>query len=152
MAGQTLTPKQEAFAQAYVETGNASEAYRRSYDAANMRPEALHVEASRLLADPKVSLRIAHLRKVATEATQVTLTSHLRKLAELRNRATTKGQFAAAISAEIGRGKVAGLYDGQPQQYSQYSLEERLHLMVGLLKQMVAQRTLAIGPGEKVSG
>jgi phage terminase small subunit len=26
-----LTPKQEAFAQAYIETGNASEAYRRAY-------------------------------------------------------------------------------------------------------------------------
>ena len=29
-----LTPKQEAFACAYVETGNASEAYRRAYDVA----------------------------------------------------------------------------------------------------------------------
>ena len=29
-----LTPKQDAFACAYVETGNASEAYRRAYDVA----------------------------------------------------------------------------------------------------------------------
>ena len=31
-----LTEKQEAFCRAFVETGNASEAYRRSYDAKNM--------------------------------------------------------------------------------------------------------------------
>ena len=33
-----LTIKQNAFAMAYIETGNASEAYRRSYDAGNMAP------------------------------------------------------------------------------------------------------------------
>ena len=32
-----LTIKQEAFARAYVETGNASEAYRRAYNAENMQ-------------------------------------------------------------------------------------------------------------------
>ena len=31
-----LTPKQEAFVLAYIETGNASEAYRRAYNAENM--------------------------------------------------------------------------------------------------------------------
>ena len=34
----SLTPKQEAFCLAYMETGNASEAYRRAYDADNMKP------------------------------------------------------------------------------------------------------------------
>ena len=33
-----LTIKKNAFAMAYIETGNASEAYRRSYDAGNMAP------------------------------------------------------------------------------------------------------------------
>ena len=32
-----LTIKQEAFARAYVETGNASEAYSRAYNAENMQ-------------------------------------------------------------------------------------------------------------------
>lgn len=41
-----LTIKQEAFARAYVETGNASEAYRRAYDAARMKPEVIAVKAS----------------------------------------------------------------------------------------------------------
>ena len=33
-----LTIKKNACAMAYIETGNASEAYRRSYDAGNMAP------------------------------------------------------------------------------------------------------------------
>lgn len=37
-----LTQKQEAFALAYFETGNASEAYRRAYNAENMKPESIN--------------------------------------------------------------------------------------------------------------
>lgn len=42
-----LTPKQEAFALAYVETGNAAEAYRRAYDvkAATQKPIGCYVYA-----------------------------------------------------------------------------------------------------------
>ena len=36
-----LTPKQEKFAQVYVETSNASEAYRQAYDALKMKPETI---------------------------------------------------------------------------------------------------------------
>jgi len=44
-----LTIKQERFAQEYVVTGNASEAYRRAYDT-HGGPRTIEVEASRLLA------------------------------------------------------------------------------------------------------
>lgn len=43
-----LTIKQEAFCQAYIETGNASEAYRTAYAADKMKPEAVHVQACKL--------------------------------------------------------------------------------------------------------
>ena len=33
-----LTPKQEAFCYGYIETGNASEAYRKAYITAKMKP------------------------------------------------------------------------------------------------------------------
>ena len=48
-----LTIKQEAFARAYVETGNASEAYRRAYNAENMKQESIAVRACELLAHIK---------------------------------------------------------------------------------------------------
>lgn len=37
-----LTPKQETFCLAYIETGNASEAYRQAYDAENMKPDTVN--------------------------------------------------------------------------------------------------------------
>jgi len=58
----SLTQKQEAFCLAYVETGNASEAYRRSYNAENSKPESINVNASKMLADAKVAQRVEELR------------------------------------------------------------------------------------------
>ena len=44
------------------------------------------------------------------EKAQITLASHLEDLARLRNLAVQKDQIAAAISAEIARGKAAGVH------------------------------------------
>lgn len=62
-----LTPKQEAFVQAYLTTGNASEAYRQCYSAGNMKPAVINVKASELLADGKVSVRLSTLREQLAE-------------------------------------------------------------------------------------
>jgi phage terminase small subunit len=62
-----LTPKQEAFVLAYLKTSNASEAYRKAYDAGKMSDESVHVEACRLLANPKVALRVASVQSKAEE-------------------------------------------------------------------------------------
>ena len=61
-----LTPKQEAFCLAYLEAGNASEAYRRAYNAGNMSGNAIAVEACNLLANPKIALRLEELTQQAT--------------------------------------------------------------------------------------
>jgi len=58
-----LTVKQEAFANAYIECGgDASAAYRLAYNAENMKPGSVWVSACRLLAEPKVKLRVDELR------------------------------------------------------------------------------------------
>lgn len=105
-----LTPKQEAFCLAYLKTGNASEAYRQSYSAANMKPESINVNASKLLSNAKVALRLEELRGPAVIAAQMTLESHLADLKMLRDKALEAEQFSAAITAETNRGKAAGLY------------------------------------------
>lgn len=105
-----LTLKQESFCLAYIETGNASEAYRTAYDSKKMSENALNVEASRLLDNPKIALRISELRKPAIEKAQITLEDHLNKLAELRDKADASEKWQAAIQAEIARGKASGLY------------------------------------------
>jgi phage terminase small subunit len=105
-----LTIKQENFCLAYIETGNATEAYRRSYTATNMSDNAIGVEAKSLLDTPKIALKIAELRKPAVEAAQVTLTEHLNDLKRLRDKAEQEGKYSAAIAAETARGKASGLY------------------------------------------
>jgi len=59
-----LTPKQEEFALAYLETGNAAEAYKRAYNVkATTSANAIYVSACRILANPKIQLRVADLKK-----------------------------------------------------------------------------------------
>lgn len=65
-----LTIKQERFAQEYVLLGNASEAYRRVYNASGMTDEAIHVSASRVKA--KVTLRIQELQQQEAEKYSMT--------------------------------------------------------------------------------
>lgn len=62
------------------------------------------------MADRKVSARVAELRKPVADAAQVTLAGHLTRLSELRDAAEKEGKYSAAVTAEIARGKAAGLY------------------------------------------
>lgn len=67
-----LTLKQENFCQYYVDIdGNASEAYRMSYDASKMKPETIWSAASRLLADCKVAARINQIREQRAKESEV---------------------------------------------------------------------------------
>lgn len=108
-----LTAKQETFCLAYIETGNASEAYRRSYDvSADTKPETIWSEASRLLADPKVSARVLALRELAREIALVSVGSITQELEDARTHAMKdpKGA-AAAVSAILGKAKLHKLMD-----------------------------------------
>lgn len=111
-----LTPKQENFCQEYIQGGNAAEAYRRAYDAENMKPETVFNSAYKLMEHAGVKARIQELRSEAAKAAMVTLESHLADLARLRDLAEGDGQFSAAITAEISRGKAVGLYTERVKQ------------------------------------
>lgn len=65
MTKPALTPKQEAFLRAYLETGNAAEAYRRSYDIKKMSAITVSKRACELLAHGGIAGRLAELRKQA---------------------------------------------------------------------------------------
>ena len=106
---EKLTQKQEAFARAYVETGNASEAYRRAYDAARMKPEAIHVNASKLLADTKVALRVDALQEKHAKRHDITVDRITEMLLEDRTLARSKDEPAAAVTAAMGIAKLHGL-------------------------------------------
>jgi phage terminase small subunit len=110
MAREKLTPKQEAFVLAYYETGNACEAYRRAYDAANMSLASIDKEARRLLKDPRITPRLQGLAERSEAKARLSLEEHMEKLAHLRDKAEEKGQMSAAINAEVKRGELRRFY------------------------------------------
>lgn len=71
IANDTLTAKQEAFCRCYVDTGNASEAYRMSHDASNMKQETIWSAACRMLARSKVAARIKEIQQEYAERSKV---------------------------------------------------------------------------------
>jgi len=106
-----LTPKQEAFAQAIVTGMSQADAYRAAYTVGDKtKPETVQNQAYILIKRPDISARVAELRKPVVEAVRITLLSHLERLRELSHAAEKDGQFSAAITAEVSRGKACGLY------------------------------------------
>jgi phage terminase small subunit len=121
-----LTQKQEAFALAYVEIGNASEAYRRAYYAENMQPQTVWVKASELLSNGNVAVRVMELQEAARERTLVTVESLCRELDADRELARDEKQASAAISAVMGKAKLHGLLIDKVQGKLAISHEEAL--------------------------
>ena len=104
-----LTPKQEAFCLAYIETGNASEAYRRAYDAENMKSETINRNAFALMGNSKIATRLQSVREVATERALVSVLSLTGELEDARALAMEGGNPSAAVSASMGKAKLHGL-------------------------------------------
>lgn len=68
-----LTLKQENFVLAYLQSGNATDAYRTAYNAKGMKYGTIWVKASELLANGKIKVRLNELRKPVIEKAQLTL-------------------------------------------------------------------------------
>ena len=111
----SLTHKQDHFCIAYLETGNASAAYRHAYDAQAMKPATINRKAKELIDNGKITARLAELRAPILDRAQLNLERHLDILARIRDNAEAKHQFSAAVAAEVARGKAAGLYDKDVQ-------------------------------------
>lgn len=106
-----LSPQRERFAQAVASGMNQSDAYRAAYKVrAGTKPNSINVAASQLMANHNVAIRVAELRAPAAKAATITLESHLADLQRLRNMAVKEKQFSAAITAEVARGKAAGVH------------------------------------------
>ena len=106
--GGRLTPKQEAFCQTYIETGNASEAYRQAYDAENMKPETVNRKAKELLDNGKIAARLEALQAEHQKRHNVTVDGLTGDLNDDRSLAHKVGQPGAAVSATMGKAKLHG--------------------------------------------
>lgn len=105
-----LTPKQEQFCKLYIELGNASDAYRQSYNT-NANSQSVNVRACELLKNSNVTVRIKELQSVASEKHNVTVEGLLTELEQARISALACDipQANAAITATMGKAKLCGL-------------------------------------------
>ena len=101
-----MTQKRQRFAVEYVKDSNATQAAIR----AGFSKKTAYSQGQRLLKDVEVQSAIERFRAPIVEEAGVTLENHLRKLAEIRDAALGAEQFGPAATAEMARGKVAGLY------------------------------------------
>ncbi len=107
----TLTIKQEAFCQAYIETGNASQAYRTAYAADKMKTDSINRKAKELIDNGKIAARVAELQEEIKERHNVTVDSLIAELEEARQAALSAEtpQSSAAVAATMGKAKLTGL-------------------------------------------
>lgn len=109
----SLTAKQEKFCQAIVSGMNQSDAYRHAYDASKTKPDVVNVKASQLMANGKVKVRVAELRKPVVAAVQAKavygLEQAMAEAAEAMEICRNKEQGGAMVSAVVLRSKLNGL-------------------------------------------
>ena len=104
-----LTQKQDKFAMAYVETGNASEAYRRCYNVGEKtKDETVWVKACELLKNGKVAARVVELQAGHQRRHEVTVDSLTAEYEEAREIARNLDQPAPMVSATAGKAKLHG--------------------------------------------
>lgn len=106
---QRITIKQENFCLAYVETGNASEAYRRAYDTEDMLPSSINCKASELMDNVKVTDRINELRGSIMQRHKITVDDLLAELEEARAMAIKTEKAGPMAQATMGKAKLLGL-------------------------------------------
>ncbi len=109
--GEDLTPKQEAFCLAYVESGSGAEAYRTAYDVkSETKHSTIYSAASHLLADTKISTRVKELQAQAVELVLYSKKQALDEYESARARAMEDGQYSSAVSAVTGKAKLFGMH------------------------------------------
>ena len=104
-----LTPKQEKFCQVYIETGNASEAYRQAYNTEKMKPESVNSKGYQLLQQVQITARLDELRAEHKKRHEITVDTLVAELEEARKMAFETEKAAAAVQATMGKAKLLGL-------------------------------------------
>ncbi len=141
-----LTLKQDLFVLAYIETGNATEAYRQAYDVVKWKPQSVNRCAHAMMANIKIVSSVAERRAAHAKRHNVTLDSLTIELEEARKLAMTAREgAAAAVAAVMGKGKLHGLI-----QESGRALEDASVVFLNILREMNKARLAAPGDGAKV--
>ena len=125
-----LTPKQEKFCHVYMETGNASEAYRQSYNCEKMKPASVNRKAKELMDNVKISARLTELKEKLQEVSNIKkerllyeleaiTTSKITDYVELKNGLLQFKDFDKLTDQQIRA--IEGI------KYNKYGIELKLH-------------------------
>jgi len=106
-----MTPKQERFCTSFIESGNASEAYRTIYHCDKMKPASVNRKAAELLSNGKITARIKVLNSMHQERHNINVDKLTNDAKLIYKAALESGQFASAVSALALMAKLHGLLD-----------------------------------------
>lgn len=81
--GKSLTVKQENFCNYYIESGNASEAYRRAYLCKKMKPETINAKSYQLLNNGQITDRVKELQEEQKNKSDITKERILQELSSI---------------------------------------------------------------------
>ncbi|MET3149137.1 UNVERIFIED_ORG: hypothetical protein ABIC77_000331 [Stenotrophomonas geniculata] len=102
---QPLTPKQQRFVQEYLQDHNGTQAaVRAGYSESTARQQG-----SRLLTDARVVAAVRAGQKKVAKKAEVTVDTLMAELEQARKLALKEKQASAAVTATMGKGKLAGL-------------------------------------------
>lgn len=104
-----LTPKQEKFCLKYIETGNASEAYRKAYNCKNMQTQTINKNAKLLLQKNHIATRVSAIQENHVKRHNVTVDSLTEELTDAMAFSKAEGNPSALVSAIMGKAKIHGL-------------------------------------------
>ena len=104
-----LTPKQENFCQQFISTGNASEAYRQSYDCSKMKNTTVNRAAHDLVENSNITARIGELQEEGRKRHDVTVDLLTEQLQDAYGLAMQTGHAAVAVGATWALAKLHGL-------------------------------------------
>ena len=109
-----LTINQETFANGVVEGRSLSDAYRHAYNAERLKSQVIHVEASRLAANPKVALRLDELTREKDEDRRMQAIKRKDFVLDglMRESVNAASDSARVRSLEL-MGKTIGMFDGR---------------------------------------
>lgn len=100
-----LTPKKQRFVQEYLKDHNGTQAAIRT----GYSERTAKQQGSRLLTDPRVLAAVRAGQKKVARKNEVTVDSLMAELEQARKLALKEKQASAAVTATMGKGKLAGL-------------------------------------------
>lgn len=152
-----LTVKQARFAKEYVYNDGSKTQTECALDAGYAETSAA-VRASELTNPQKYPLVVRYIQELQGELDkkyEVTFGRHVRELAKIRDKAIDKGNLTAAVSAEVQRGRAAGLYverkevrTGTLESLSEIEIKNRIKKLLGDYKPLLEVEDAVIIEGE----